>query len=94
MLAAAVDSSLLESHFQAGCKHDAALFDHHRANRQQGIARRIQPAGFDIDRNPAHVGKRLFQIDRLLPQRGAPRAAGGIQRRASARLAKGQINSL
>jgi hypothetical protein len=47
---------LREPDFQAGIEHDAAVLDRHRADRQQRIALRVQPAGFDIDHAPAHRG--------------------------------------
>jgi hypothetical protein len=70
---------LREPDFQAGIERDAAVFDRHRADREQRIALRVEPAGFGVDHAPAHVGQRLFEIDGV-PGSAARRAsAGGIQ---------------
>ena len=58
---------------------DAPALDRHRTDCQQRIVLRIQSAGFHVDHAPAHLGKRLPEVDFLPGQRRAPRAAGSIQ---------------
>jgi len=72
---------LLQVRLEAVADADARMVNYYYADRQQGVAVRVEAAGLDVDHAPALLEQRTFEVAAVTRQGIEPRPQGGVERR-------------